>query len=183
MQTTRTCLRLLTRSCISPIQARTLSSKSQRCIHQRATPTVSRYLARPSSCNRLPSAFKRRNSTAAPPLNPQRKPRSSPPTRAEQEPAYELTFTCKPCQHRSAHRISKQGYHKGSVLITCPDCKNRHVISDHLMVRCGVSLPLTSRQRTATPYVGKGASRHVRSDEIDVDFRGSVNDYRGRDAG
>ena len=49
--------------------------------------------------------------------------------------AYELTFTCRPCLTRSTHKISKQGYHKGSVLITCPNCKNRHVISDHLKVR------------------------------------------------
>lgn len=49
-------------------------------------------------------------------------------------PSYDITFTCRPCSHRSTHRISKQGYHKGSILITCPDCKNRHVISDHLKV-------------------------------------------------
>jgi protein import protein ZIM17 len=49
-------------------------------------------------------------------------------------PSYELTFTCKPCLKRSTHRISKQGYHRGSVLITCPQCKNRHVISDHLQM-------------------------------------------------
>ena len=49
-------------------------------------------------------------------------------------PAYEITFTCKPCKHRSTHTISKHGYHKGSVLITCPECSNRHVISDHLKV-------------------------------------------------
>ncbi len=47
-------------------------------------------------------------------------------------PYYELTFTCVPCGTRSAHKISKQGYHNGSVLITCPECRNRHVISDHL---------------------------------------------------
>jgi hypothetical protein len=45
-----------------------------------------------------------------------------------------MTFTCKPCNTRSSHRISKQGYHFGSVLITCPECKNRHIISDHLGV-------------------------------------------------
>ena len=56
----------------------------------------------------------------------------SPP---EKPPAYEITFTCKPCGHRSTHTISKLGYHKGTVLITCPDCSNRHVISDHLKVR------------------------------------------------
>lgn len=50
------------------------------------------------------------------------------------EPAYQLTFTCKPCLHRSSHRVTKQGYHHGTVLITCPECRNRHVISDHLRI-------------------------------------------------
>jgi len=49
-------------------------------------------------------------------------------------PAYQITFTCKPCLTRSSHRISKHGYHNGSVLIQCPNCKNRHVITDHLKV-------------------------------------------------
>ena len=52
----------------------------------------------------------------------------------EKQPAYELTFTCKPCKHRSTHSITKHGYHKGTVLITCPECSNRHLISDHLKV-------------------------------------------------
>jgi len=51
-----------------------------------------------------------------------------------QQPHYELTFTCKPCGERSRHRVSKQGYHYGSVLIACPKCRNRHVISDHLRI-------------------------------------------------
>lgn len=50
------------------------------------------------------------------------------------EPSYDLTFTCKPCLYRSTHRISKQGYHHGTVLISCPSCSNRHVISDHLRI-------------------------------------------------
>lgn len=54
--------------------------------------------------------------------------------RREQEPAYQITFTCKPCGERSSHRMSKHGYHKGTVLIRCPSCHNRHVISDHLNI-------------------------------------------------
>ncbi len=30
--------------------------------------------------------------------------------------------------------MSKQGYHHGSILIACPGCSNRHVISDHLRI-------------------------------------------------
>ncbi|KAI1302774.1 DNL zinc finger-domain-containing protein [Xylaria venustula] len=54
--------------------------------------------------------------------------------RKELEPHYQLTFTCVPCTNRSTHIISKQGYHRGSVLITCPSCRNRHVISDNLNI-------------------------------------------------
>ena len=54
--------------------------------------------------------------------------------RREQEPAYQITFTCKPCGNRSSHRMSKHGYHRGTVLIRCPSCENRHVISDHLNI-------------------------------------------------
>lgn len=57
---------------------------------------------------------------------------------AEEVPAYQMTFTCKKCQTRSSHRVSKQGYHHGTVLIKCPGCNNRHLISDHLKV-CIVS--------------------------------------------
>ncbi|KAF2416519.1 zf-DNL-domain-containing protein, partial [Tothia fuscella] len=49
-------------------------------------------------------------------------------------PAYDLTFTCKKCDNRSTHKVSKQGYHNGTVLITCPGCKNRHLIADHLKI-------------------------------------------------
>ena len=54
--------------------------------------------------------------------------------RKQLEPHYQLTFTCVPCAGRSTHIVSKQGYHKGSVLITCPSCRNRHVISDNLNI-------------------------------------------------
>lgn len=54
--------------------------------------------------------------------------------RKAEEPAYEMTFTCKKCLERSSHRITKQAYHFGTVLVTCPGCKNRHLISDHMKV-------------------------------------------------
>ncbi|OAP61971.1 hypothetical protein AYL99_04174 [Fonsecaea erecta] len=56
------------------------------------------------------------------------------PAKAQDEPSYELSFTCKPCLYRSTHRITKHGYHRGTVLVTCPSCKARHVIADHLKI-------------------------------------------------
>ncbi|KFY25415.1 hypothetical protein V491_01750 [Pseudogymnoascus sp. VKM F-3775] len=72
------------------------------------------------------------------------------------QPAYEMTFTCKPCSTRSTHRISKQGYHKGSVLISCPGCKNRHVISDHLNIFGDKSMTIEDIIREKGELVKKG---------------------------
>lgn len=54
--------------------------------------------------------------------------------RKAQQPAYEMTFTCKQCLDRSSHRITKQAYHFGTVLVNCPGCKSRHLIADHMKV-------------------------------------------------
>ncbi|WLF81216.1 hypothetical protein PVL30_005013 [Lodderomyces elongisporus] len=43
-----------------------------------------------------------------------------------------IEFTCNVCDHRSQHNMSKQAYEHGTVLIQCPECKNRHLIADHL---------------------------------------------------
>ena len=56
---------------------------------------------------------------------------SRPPPR---EPSYEVTFTCNPCRVRSSHYITKHGYHRGTIVISCPSCKSRHIISDHLKI-------------------------------------------------
>lgn len=45
-----------------------------------------------------------------------------------------IAFTCKKCNTRSSHTMSKQAYTGGTVLITCPSCKNRHLIADHLKI-------------------------------------------------
>ncbi|KAG4434726.1 hypothetical protein IFR05_009803, partial [Cadophora sp. M221] len=72
------------------------------------------------------------------------------------KPEYEMTFTCTPCSTRSTHRVSKQGYHKGSVLITCPECKNRHVISDHLNIFGDKTLTIEDLMREKGQLVKKG---------------------------
>lgn len=46
----------------------------------------------------------------------------------------QMTFTCtaEDCGHRSTHEFSARSYNHGIVLLTCPSCKNRHLIADHI---------------------------------------------------
>ena len=50
------------------------------------------------------------------------------------KPKLQITFTCKACDHRSSHEMTKQAYTSGTVLIQCPSCKNRHLIADNLKI-------------------------------------------------
>ncbi|KAI9835283.1 MAG: hypothetical protein M1819_002427 [Sarea resinae] len=102
----------------------------------------------------------------APPSNPARPPPEDPAQGKEEQPAYELTFTCKPCSTRSSHRISKQGYHKGTVLITCPSCKNRHVIADHLKIFGEEAMTIEDLMQKKGDLVKKGSL----SADGDVEF-------------
>ncbi|CAG8983542.1 hypothetical protein HYALB_00004343 [Hymenoscyphus albidus] len=99
--------------------------------HQRALApfSTSRFYSQQDTPSQPQSPPPRRATTI--PRPQERVPPKAPPP---SKPTYELTFTCIPCSTRSTHSVSKQGYHHGSVLITCPECKNRHIISDHLNV-------------------------------------------------
>ncbi|KKO99167.1 hypothetical protein THAR02_08724 [Trichoderma harzianum] len=96
----------------------------------------------PASSSLSPIQLRFAHAIPRPPRKlPQKEPatRDSPASESDRPelkgPAfYQLSFTCVPCGHRSHHNVSKQGYHHGSTLITCPSCRNRHVISDHLNI-------------------------------------------------
>jgi hypothetical protein len=102
----------------------------------RPSPVLARARAVPTCrCESTSSGPKPATSTTAPESRLDR----------EQVPSYELTFTCNVCKTRSSHRLSKQGYHHGTILISCPDCKNRHLISDHLKVGLAHGSPVSSK--------------------------------------
>ncbi len=94
----------------------------------RAAP--SNYHARKQHMSSVPEPLKHDDNKPEKPQNEQQEP---------QVPAFQMTFTCKQCETRSAHRVTKQAYFYGTVLITCPGCTSRHLISDHLRVS-GVGL-------------------------------------------
>ncbi|MCJ1273211.1 hypothetical protein MMC21_001000 [Puttea exsequens] len=80
----------------------------------------------------------------------------SSPLESDLPPSYELTFTCKPCSHRSTHNVSKQGYQHGTVLVQCPQCKNRHLIADHLKIFADKSVTIEDLMREKGGMVRKG---------------------------
>ncbi|KAF2031078.1 zf-DNL-domain-containing protein [Setomelanomma holmii] len=112
-----------------------------RLFHTPQTSPATRPSPIPSQARTLRAV--RFESSSAAPSQPTTSP-NAPDSRLDREqvPSYELTFTCNVCKTRSSHRLSKQGYHHGTVLISCPDCKNKHLISDHLKACKGILTPL-----------------------------------------
>lgn len=115
---------------------------------RRISPTLN------NSLNRLFHSSNPYLSSSAPSV-PTTDPSTSPSPPTDQ-PQYQLTFTCKPCSNRSTHAISKHGYHKGSVLVACPCCKNRHVVSDHLKIFSDRRITLEDIMREKGELVKRG---------------------------
>ncbi|KAI2472387.1 DNL zinc finger-domain-containing protein [Annulohypoxylon bovei var. microspora] len=104
---------------------------------RRPLKTISPSILRPYSRLPLtlqPAARRFAHTIPKPPGQASSSPSEKQRRRMLSEPHYQLRFTCVPCGNRSAHTVSKIGYHHGSVLITCPSCRNRHIISDHLNI-------------------------------------------------
>lgn len=135
-----------------------------RCLMQ--TPHVTRRSTRLPVKIRPQSHLRHSSSSAFPNASPDALPHKPAPHRNPNEPVYQLTFTCKKCLNRSSHTVSKQGYHKGTVLITCPGCKNRHLISDHLKIFSDTSITVEDIMAKQ----GEAVKRGTISAEGDVEF-------------
>ncbi|KAK1757930.1 DNL zinc finger-domain-containing protein [Echria macrotheca] len=119
-----------------------------------------------------PASVRFQHTIPRPPTRTAQNPSSS--ESSEQKPSpppqYELTFTCRPCNHRSRHRVSKHGYHHGSVLVTCPSCKNRHVISDHLRIFGDAKVTIEDILRERGQSIRKGTLGSSDDGEEDFEF-------------
>ena len=45
---------------------------------------------------------------------------------------FDMQFTCKLCETRNEHSISRLAYTKGTVIVTCPGCDATHLVADNL---------------------------------------------------
>ncbi|RDW78042.1 hypothetical protein BP5796_05894 [Coleophoma crateriformis] len=139
-----------------------------RSIRQFQSTTTSFYSAtRPSSTEPSKASPINSNSHKPKPISlPSAESETSTDAPKTPPPSYELTFTCTPCSTRSKHTISKHGYHFGSVLVTCPECRNRHVISDHLNIFGDRNLTIEDLMKEQGQIVKKGTL----SEDGDVEF-------------
>lgn len=65
-------------------------------------------------------------------------------------------IACRKCLERSQHRITKQAYHFGTTLVTCPGCKGRHLISDHLKIFSDKSVTIEDMLKEKGQFLRKG---------------------------
>ncbi|KAJ4323258.1 hypothetical protein N0V94_002002 [Neodidymelliopsis sp. IMI 364377] len=161
----RSCARTTAPRAVWACPAEHIPATSKRLIHIPRTSRVT-CLSPILTKTRLPSSARFESSSATPPQN--NTSTQAPESRLDRDqvPSYELTFTCNVCKTRSSHRLSKQGYHKGTVLIACPDCKNRHLISDHLKIFSDKSVTIEDLMKEKGSLVRRGSL----SAEGDVEF-------------
>lgn len=78
-----------------------------------------------------------------------------------EQPKYAITFTCKACEHRSSHRMTKHAYHKGTVLIQCPGCRSRHLIADNLKIFSDKDVNVEDLLKARGEHVTRGTTADV----------------------
>ena len=98
------------------------------------------------------------------------------------KPQYLLAFTCKKCNTRSAHTISKQAYHHGTVLVKCPHCNNRHLIADHLKIFSDTHITIQDIMRAKGEEVSTSTDDLV-LEEIPESLKGLLGKYAQKQSG
>lgn len=78
------------------------------------------------------------------------------------KPMLMLAFTCKKCDTRSSHVMSKQAYQHGSILVQCPGCKSRHLVADHLNIFSDHKIKLED--------IMKAQGENIKTDTTDLVF-------------
>lgn len=78
------------------------------------------------------------------------------------KPMLMLAFTCKKCNTRSSHVMSKQAYQHGTILVQCPGCNSRHLVADHLKI--------FSDHRIKLEDIMKAQGENVKTDTSDLVF-------------
>lgn len=93
-----------------------------------------------------------------------------------EKPQYMLAFTCKKCNHRSSHTISKQAYHHGTVMVKCPKCNNRHLIADHLKIFNDKHITIQDIMKAKGETVSQSTDDLV-FDDIPESLKGLIGHY------
>ncbi|KAK3686680.1 hypothetical protein LTR37_019560 [Vermiconidia calcicola] len=169
---------------LAPIRIRQPSFVIRRNLHSRPAPPS--LLRKPIASNYIAQQIRRDSSEAASDHHPLTSRESASrdgasqkediAARKAQEPAYELTFTCKKCTERSSHRVTHQAYHHGTTLITCPGCKNRHLISDHLKIFSDMGITIEDILREKGQFLRKGRL----GEDGDIEFYDETNNEIGQ---
>ncbi|KAK8854788.1 hypothetical protein IAR55_003527 [Kwoniella newhampshirensis] len=115
------------------------SSSTKQLLRPTSRPVLSACRSGRIDTERLVISSRRWNSSSVSPESarieaPEEGKVARPQKIAQIEPRLQMTFTCTAdgCGHRSTHEFSKRAYTKGLVLVQCPECKNRHLIADHI---------------------------------------------------
>ncbi|CAO1385092.1 unnamed protein product [Diamesa serratosioi] len=79
----------------------------------------------------------------------------------------QLMYTCKVCETRNSHIISKKAYTEGVVFVKCIQCENHHLIADNLKwfrdTKTNIEDLLAEKGETVRKVSGNEVSEYLES--------------------
>mmetsp|Transcript_36614 Transcript_36614/g.82998 ORF Transcript_36614/g.82998 Transcript_36614/m.82998 type:complete len:202 (+) Transcript_36614:186-791(+) len=90
---------------------------------------------------------------------------------------FRLLFTCKRCDHKNSHMISRVAYHQGIVIATCPGCGVRHLISDKTgLLDYGLfDVEMLAKEGENVMRMGGDGFRQVTEEAVDAALPAKLN--------